>query len=199
MQIKYVTVNSKRSPLYRDHDTEITVDFSNLKINANTITLLHLQPFIHVLLGRTSSKSSLDHKNSEDTLNQHVEVPPERNKDAPFGMLLTLMFKTLDLHLFRVFSDEFYYERELDETYAVKAENLTATVSLKELMCADVRIANFHVSDTRDASADYIFRTIFSPAVFEEDGSPSLPELRSRDKNYAPIPGVKLQKRLLER
>ena len=127
MQIKYVTVNSKRSPLYRDHDTEITVDFSNLKINANTITLLHLQPFIHVLLGRTSSKSSLDHTNSEDTLNQHVEVPPERNKDAPFGMLLTLMFKTLDLHLFRVFSDEFYYERELDETYAVKAENLTAT------------------------------------------------------------------------
>lgn len=158
-QIQYVSMGSKRSPLYQEHAADIQVDFSNLNINADSITLLHLQPFIHVLLGRGRSAQDQDQVVQE-------EAPLARSPDEPFGMRISLLFKSLDLRLFRVYSDEHKYERELDSTYSIKANMLVADISLKDLMIADVSIERFHVTDVRDESVDYIFKTIFYLSSF---------------------------------
>ena len=183
-QITYFTINNKKSPLYKSHSTEIGVNFNELTVNADVITLQHLQPFIHVLLGKS---------------NGSVPIPPpvpfvdevairktnnasdlDATNTTPRGMLIVLDFKTVHLNLFRVFSDELHLgeDRELEMTYSIHAEALMASISMRELMRADVGINKFHVVDSREASGDYVFKTIFCPLVFNEEGSPSIPELQ---------------------
>ena len=179
-QITYCTMNNKRYPYFITHGTEIRVNFVNLFVNADVITLLHLQPFIHVLLGRSTINS---------TLAEPAKKPiPEHSaaSNSPQGLLLTLALKSVDLSLFRVYSDECHYERELENTYLIKAENLVAKISMEQLMQAHVDIEYFQIFDTRDASGDYVFRTIFCPLELNEDHTLSLPELRDERKPFIP-------------
>ena len=198
-QITYLSTSSKKSPLYIDHQTEIRVDFSNININADTITLLHLQPFIHVLLGRSTSHNGETQTEKESTCLESQNTDREstclesQNTDNLFGMRISLCFKSLDLRLFRVFSDEFDYSRELDTTYTIVARNLEAIISLKDLMSADVTIERFHVTDVRDESVDYIFKTIFYPLVRNSDGSLYLPELHGEFDSVL-LPDVSIKK-----
>ncbi len=52
IHIDYVNIQNKKSPLYKDHGAELMVEFSELKLDIDTTTLMHLRPFIVVLLHR---------------------------------------------------------------------------------------------------------------------------------------------------
>ena len=51
IQISYVNLFSRLSPLYKNHATDIEMKFASLGLNVDANTIKHLRPFFEVLLG----------------------------------------------------------------------------------------------------------------------------------------------------
>jgi hypothetical protein len=58
IHISYLSVNNSLSPLYKQHSSEIVVNFSILNLNLDVITITHLQPFMSVLLSKNENEES---------------------------------------------------------------------------------------------------------------------------------------------
>lgn len=171
-QFIYKSMSHQKSPLYKSHAQDVIVNFKKVIVNADVVTLLHLQPFVSVLLGRTLDASP------------SIEVQPQVLKvdsNSPKGIRICLNFESLSLSLFRLVSGE---TSELESTYLVSCDSLYAEISLQELMKATVSIRNGQVFDIRNTSRDNIFRTIFCPLILSENGLPLLPELQKEE--YTP-------------
>ena len=72
-KVTYRGIGSTKSPLYNQFGSDVIVRFVHLDINADVITILHLQPFVHVLLGRQTqdSLSHLDLLAAEEEILRH--------------------------------------------------------------------------------------------------------------------------------
>ena len=126
--IVYYNINNKESPYYKGNMTEVDVEFSEINLNTDTNTVMHLRPFMEVLLSRkgpppdststgqgnkpsmnenhNTMKSSMNSTVSSSVVTAMVDQQTKgqiscNDDNMPTGMVLTFYLKSLSLDLLR--------------------------------------------------------------------------------------------------
>lgn len=79
VHIDYASIQDIRSPLYKQHATDIIVNFSHLDLDCDVNTIAHLKPFIEVLLAKKppTDGSGSPTPNSSSGVNLDMRNPNE--------------------------------------------------------------------------------------------------------------------------
>lgn len=133
VSISYISINHRRSPLFRGYGSEIFVAFGSLFMNSDTKTLMHLRPFYEVLLGKRfraavntgvpnmSAKTNLPLRRTSrsQTLQRTVsDAPAVSTKPVGTHILLTLGKIRL----------EFLKPKAIDNPYILKTRSASPDV-----------------------------------------------------------------------
>ena len=189
IHISYVNVQNRLSPYFKNHGAELLVEFANLQLNLDVMTLMHLRPFIIVLLHNKKDDKSL--QPTANDANGMPGVGPSVNADEmvdnsdipltqkPFGMHMVFSMRNLGLDIMRV-GEETYEEGgstphphpqspaadarlKLDETFSLQIFDLRADIDNRGLMIADVQLRSVEIVDIREISRDYAIKKVFGP------------------------------------
>ena len=193
IHVSYVSLFSQKSPLYSKYGTEVNIDFAHLCLNIDVNTLLHLKPFFDVLLGKASSPSSGDKKDSSDSgqivsPKQSLPFIPVQNNNqfqhqfspagvraidecSPSGMLVTAQLSKISLEILRCPALE-KKGMLLEPTFSIEISKLSAVVNFMELLTATIRLKSFLIRDIRAISEDYIYRIVMLPTAEDTSGLP---------------------------
>ena len=200
INITYTNSNSFKSPLYKNHATEIIVKFADLALNMDVYTVLHLKPFIEILLYRRSEykpksqeqqspiKTATNAASFETptTLKQTLKsrkisagafVVPFKSietQDVPTGLLIAFSLEKISLDLLRT-PLQVSVREELDSAFSLQINGLNASVDMFDLMKADVRLRSVEIYDIRKISKDYVFKKVFCPVFDVQDGIDDMP------------------------
>ena len=198
IHVSYVSLFSRKSPLYSKYGTEVNIDFAHLCLNIDVNTLLHLKPFFDVLLGKnTNTPSNSDSKESSEnshndksnnSSNNSLPFTPVQNsgqlkngftptgtratdETSPSGMLVTAQLSKISLDILRCPA----LEKKgilLEPTFSIEISKLSAVVNFMELLTASIRLKSFLIRDIRTLSEDYIYRIVMLPTVEDTSGLP---------------------------
>eukprot|EP01033_Poteriospumella_lacustris_P006747 gene6747-4866_t len=171
--VSYLSVSTPESPLYTTHGSELRAEFSELCLAVDTATLLHLKPFMEVLLdksNRTTVVQTLmtdtDQEDSSANRYRLISMLPTVI-DGPIGMKVDASLKLININLLRAPSVDVKHERgaPLEEAFSMDMMNMRVNVDMKELMNSTLRLGRVHILDNRKLSKDYVFRHLFCPSA----------------------------------
>ena len=86
INITYTNSNSFKSPLYKNHATEIIVKFADLGLSMDVYTVLHLKPFVEILLYRRSEYTPKSLKIGEEQQSPIKNAPTSPDTPATSNM-----------------------------------------------------------------------------------------------------------------
>ncbi len=100
INISYVNIQNRRSPLYQKHGAHMFVNFANLHLNLDVNTLMHLRPFLIVLLHRNfgnqppQNQAAIPAKVASAANGEPTDLAPAANHELsmtekPLGMHMT--------------------------------------------------------------------------------------------------------------
>lgn len=76
IHISYLSVNNSLSPLFKQHSSEIVVNFAILNLNLDVITTTHLQPFMSVLLSKNENEESQNNIDNNNNKLSNIKSSP---------------------------------------------------------------------------------------------------------------------------
>jgi len=166
--ISYVACQTRRSPYFQEHGSKVVVDFANLNLTLDVNTLLHLQPFIIVLLHRESKVPAPPAARANT-----VDEPNPVNSDIylsgkPEYMQMTLSMRNLTLDVLRVSQQE-DEKVALERAFSLRLLGLHVDLDLKLLTKSLVKIKSVEVLDIREISRDYVIKKVFGPMTLGRD------------------------------
>lgn len=205
INITYTNSNSFKSPLYKKHATEIIVKFADLGLSMDVYTVLHLKPFVEILLFRRSEYAPKSLANSEEQVSPQkasLKTPDTPTSSTPktrkisSTAFVVLPFKSDAVQASTIvvptgFMISFSLEKisldllrtplqvsvgeELDSAFSLQITGLNASVDMYDLMKADVRLRSVEIYDIRKISKDYVFKKVFCPVFDFQNGMDDTP------------------------
>jgi hypothetical protein len=189
IHVSYACMYSPLSPLYRSHATEVVVEFATLGLNFDVNTVMHLRPFMEVLLARKvappPSKNTLSPVSSISTHGStnnffSVNSLPSVASDVDSlvgissdsdsvdkvmkGMHVFITVSNISLDLLRTPTAD-TEGAALESAFLLQITDLRADIDIIDLVKADVKLNSFDIIDSRPGSRDYVFRKVFCPVV----------------------------------
>ena len=188
IHIAYTYNYSKRSPCFKLHATEIVTNFANLGLNLDVKTIMHLRPFMEVLLARRPPAPQPVLPTYSSRPNSSQPVFATSVADAPLsGMHMIFTLERVSLDILRP-SESGKKEEELESAFSLQIEGLRADLDMQDLTRAEVRLRSIEIIDIRNISRDYAIKRVFCP-VFEIEDDP-LAKSRADTKSSAQQPGA---------
>lgn len=173
IRIDYTYNYSRESPCYKEHATDIVVNFSNLGLNLDVITIMHLRPFMEVLLARRAPQPVPLPPVVPEAQRRPSNLPPINTAIAApplSGMHMVFTLEKVSLDILRP-SESGMKEEVLDSAYSLQIQGLRADLDMRDLTKALVRLRSIEIIDIRSVSRDYAIKRVFCP-VFEIEDDP---------------------------
>ncbi len=206
IEISYITCQTLRSPYYKDHGSICIVNFANLNMVLDVNTLMHLRPFIIVLL----HKDKDDKKSNSNNLNQqNNDITSDGINDAaaaqvnsisvtekPEHMHMVISMQTLSLDILRVRDvsedDEeigsfTYAGKNLDKAFSLRFIGMCADMDMRLLMKALVTMKSVEVLDIREISRDYAIKRVFGPMTLGRGTSTATADSKSSPRSTTSV------------
>lgn len=161
VKVSYAFMRSRGSPVYLNHAAEVRVAFANTALEADEDSLLHLRPFVLVLLGRDAYSAAALGAAADRP------APPCGGSDggsaAPYGMRIVVLLDTVTIGLLRR-RDGRVPGGGLELAFELKVANLSAEVELTELIRTDVKMQSMDIFDRRAISLDCHYKKLITIA-----------------------------------
>jgi hypothetical protein len=188
IHVSYACMYSPVSPLYRSHATEVVVEFATLGLNFDVNTVMHLRPFMEVLLARKVAPRSSSHVEAKNTLSPVSSISTHGSTNNLFsvasdvdsiigassdsdsavkvmkGMHVFITVSNISLDLLRTPTAD-TEGAALESAFLLQITDLRADIDIIDLVKADVKLNSFDIIDSRPGSRDYVFRKVFCPVV----------------------------------
>lgn len=174
IKVTHLAINNTLSPYYRKHATEIDVEITDLCMNTDANTVLHLKPFFEVLLTKRGPPVGVPPLSSSVPNAVGVDITGVKDSNAvelgsatttmttPKGMLIECSFSNFTLDMLRSAPVE-TKGLLLQRAYSWRVDGLMCRIELFDLMSAEVKLKSTEVTDIREVSRNHLFRKIFCP------------------------------------
>ena len=171
INVSYISCETNRSPYFKEHGAMAVVDFANLTLTFDVNTLMHLRPFINVVLHREKAPPVAAIQ-AADMNGSALGTSAHYQSVKPDHMHLTLSMRNLTLDILRV-SPSADEGVALDRAFSLRWLGLKADMDMKELMTALVTVRSVEVLDIREISRDYVIKKVFGPMTMQRDSKDS--------------------------
>lgn len=172
IHIQYTYNYSRLSPCFKSHATDVVVNFANLGLNLDVITIMHLRPFMEVLLQRRAVLPPavlLVDKLSTTPQPQEAAASFSPPTTPLIGMHIVFTLEKVSLDILRP-SESGKKEEELESAFSLQIAGLRADLDMQDLTKADVRLRAIEIIDIRSISRDYAIKRVFCPVFEIEEG-----------------------------
>mgnify|MGYP006078621421 CR=1 FL=1 len=163
IQIKYINIQNRKSPLYINHGMQLIVNFANLHLNLDVNTLMHLRPFIIVLLHRNVNPDQVRIQ-QEVMIAAQAEANGQENlsmTEKPIGSHMILSMENIRLDILRVAEEEKdrVFGGLLDPAFSLAIIGMHADLDNRFLMKSVVTLQSVEVCEC--GLVMFMFRGLF--------------------------------------
>eukprot|EP01041_Mallomonas_annulata_P004154 gene4154-8257_t len=167
VHVSYTSCSHRSSPLYRGFGSEVEVNFSQLDLNIDPRSLLHLRPY-YVVLVASNNTPIVDVVAATGVTNVVTDL--SEGKSASGGLPAVHVVCTLgmvSLELLRSSPDDDNNDSTgpavLNSVCTISMRGLSADIAISDSPKTSVRLRSFDVTDTSPVRSDYVFRKILCP------------------------------------